>query len=168
MTFLEKDLEEILFTSDRNFLKERGLHLPSILSRQVRIGNYGVADMVGYTRENGNFNSEKHRICYRPMVSIFELKQNKISVSTFLQAIRYAKGVKRYLSQRNYKLHNDLIIQVVLIGRQIDNFSSFVYLPDIINSDSFDLKFYTYDYHVDGIKFESHNYYSLTQEGFKL
>jgi hypothetical protein len=54
MKFLEKDLEEIIFNSCKIKLCNRGLTLPEKIKRQVRIGNYGVADLIGFEKESLN------------------------------------------------------------------------------------------------------------------
>ena len=46
MKFLEKDLEEIIFETSNKELNERGLFVYGKKYRQLRIGNYGVADLV--------------------------------------------------------------------------------------------------------------------------
>jgi len=50
MKFLEKDLEEIIFNADMKDLPEKGLHFTGVIKRQLRIGNYGVADLVTFTK----------------------------------------------------------------------------------------------------------------------
>ena len=53
MDFLEKDLEEILKTTPTEKLYDAGLDFLYRCSKvltQVKIGNYGVADMVTYSR----------------------------------------------------------------------------------------------------------------------
>ena len=50
MKFLEKDLEQIIFESGRDSLRERGLSISGKLLRQLRIGNYGIADLVEFVR----------------------------------------------------------------------------------------------------------------------
>lgn len=164
MNFLEKDLEEIIFNSSIVELLNRGLPVPPRLRRQVKVGNYGRLDLIGVDnwREDG-----------RATITIFELKQKKISVSSFLQAVGYAKGVKSFFQKRRpYKTHNksclhNPVIKIVLIGSEIDNHSTFIYLPQVISQGyDFILEYYTYEYKLDGIRFKSHNYYSLTNEGF--
>lgn len=161
MKFLEKDLEEIIFTSDKNEILKRGLHLPKYLKRQLRIGNYGIADLVGYESvfDEDSWTGKKMNI------SIYELKQDKISVSAFLQAIRYARGIKSYIDKKyDLKLYNSTI-NIYLIGRSIDFSSDVCYLPDLISSSNFTVKLITYSYDIDGLKFKTHKGYQLTNEG---
>ena len=55
-------------------------------------------------------------------------------------------------------------INIVLIGRKLDNEGSFCYLPNIIPYGK--VKFFTYNYDFDGLKFKQENNYQLTEEGF--
>ena len=45
MTFLEKDLEQIIFETPKEKLQEKGLVIKGKLLRQIKIGNYGIADL---------------------------------------------------------------------------------------------------------------------------
>lgn len=160
MEFLEKDLEQIIFNANNDDLVKRGLKLPRKLKRQVKIGNYGRADLIGMSYDGqGSYE-----------LNIIELKQKKISVSAFLQAVGYAKGVSRFFNKRydNSKglYHRNYNIKITLIGSEIDTTGSFVFLPSLVYSEHFKLEFYTYNYDVDGIKFTSHNIYNLNVEGF--
>lgn len=164
MDFLEKDLEEILKTTPTEKLADAGLsffYQSKILS-QVKIGNYGVADMIVYKKiENCIF------------IYIVELKKDKIGISAFLQAIRYARGLQRYFSTRGYEAIDGLFlgkddtcfirINIVLIGRKLDTEGSFCYLPNIM---PYQFKFYSYDYDFDGLKFKSEHNWTITEEGF--
>ncbi len=40
MKFLEKDLEQIIYSADKELLAQRGLEINGTLIRQLRIGNY--------------------------------------------------------------------------------------------------------------------------------
>lgn len=162
MRFLEKDLEEIIFNSDKKEILKRGLYLPKYLKRQLRIGNYGIADLVGYelSFDDDSWNGKKMNI------NIYELKQDKISVSAFFQAIRYARGVKSYIEKKHYlKLHNTAI-NIILIGRSIDLSSDICYLRELISSSAFSISLVTYSYDIDGLNFKNHQGYILTNEGF--
>lgn len=160
MNFLEKDLEEIIYYSDRELLDSRGLYVTGIAKRQLKIGNYGVADMVTFTRftEPNNFLE----------ITVYELKKEKVGISAFLQAVNYIRGIHRYLETRNFK--NDVQFRIVLIGNKVDTNSSFVYLENILplcnmDASSF-LSIYSYSYEIDGIKFKLEYGYKLSNEGF--
>jgi hypothetical protein len=171
MNFLEKDLEEIIFTSDRSELSQRGLCLDGTLLRQVRIGNYGIADLIEIKRPMYHQYFKKHE---KGLISIYELKLDKASPSSFLQAVRYAKGVHSYLGKKElWKLFD---IEIVLIGKRVDTQSSFVYLSDLFGRDmcnkfigddiSTFVSIYNYKYDVNGLMFNQHFGYRQKNEGF--
>jgi len=169
MKFLEKDLEEIIYEADRKFLDERGLYLDGKLFRQLKIGNYGIADLVSISKDyrdpyfgGGTF----------PFltITVYELKKDKIGISALLQAIKYVNGIKSFLNKR--KIYNVNYI-ISLIGSDIDTTGSFCFIPDLIGHYEFigndkisSINFYTYNYKIDGIYFKDHYGYLLTDEGF--
>lgn len=169
MKFLEKDLEEIIYLSDKDKLSDRGLYLFGTLKRQLKIGNYGVADLVEITRP---YSCGKNS--FKGTINILELKKDKISVSTFFQAINYLQGIKRYLEKRGKEsLFN---YQITLIGKEVDLNSSFCFLGDIFWSDlemtdvdcfsKIRIDLYTYSYGLDGLEFKQVSGYKLNNEGF--
>ena len=168
MKFLEYDLEEIIQMSDRKKLKERGLYVQGKMYRQLRIGNYGVADLVTFTRPKYIFDGIIEPGC----ITIYELKKDSISVSAFIQAIGYARGIQRYLMEKSFLLSDNMSIKIVLIGRTIDINSTFVFLPEIINNSnceySFQLEMLKYSYNVEGLLFSEISGYKLNNEGFKF
>lgn len=160
MKFLEKDLEQIIFEADNDQLQERGLEIKGKKYRQLRIGNYGIADLVTVDRSFvSEFGANMHVI----RITVYELKKENINVSVFLQALSYIKGIEAYLKTRT-----DFIFdyKIVCVGRNIDTESTYVYLPDFICYDSFSLENYTYSYSIDGLKFEKHENYDLKNKGF--
>ena len=172
MKFLEKDLEEIIFKSPKKQLQERGLYVTGKLLRQKRIGNYGIADLIEFERP------KKHDMIgpCKGAITVYELKQNKITMSAFLQGIGYIKGIKEYLKHRGYDPFN-YHFRLVLIGNEIDINSQFAFLPEVISTDTcidshidsesnFSTSFYTYSYNYDGILFDEHDFYFLTNNGF--
>lgn len=140
MDFLERDLEDILFNSDRNKIQERGLrcfYYDSIF-RQVNIDSYGIIDLVTIKISKGLI-----------LIHCYELKNKKINAATFWQTIRYIKAIKHVVS--NYNLKNHLVVVLgVMIGREVDQEGEFCFLPTI-NSD---ISMFTYSYGVDGISFD--------------
>jgi hypothetical protein len=169
MNFLEKDLEQIIYEAPKEQLRERGLPIMGSTLRQVRIGNYGVADLI--TIKKPDFITPDSDFPFHDshlLVTIYELKQDRIGVNTFLQAIRYAKGISRWYYQSKYQfVESFLKFRIVLIGKSIET-SDFVYLTDILedrDGNNF-LDLYTYDYRLDGLHFLKHEDYNLTQEGF--
>ncbi len=165
MKFLEKDLEEIIFESDRDALADRGLYIAGKLHRQLRIGNYGVADLVSFDPPRRIDNNE----WFEPaLITVYELKKDKIGISAFLQAVGYAKGIERYMQLRDVSFEYN--VNIVLIGSEIDTNSTFSYLPDMLPSIEFReyVELYSYSYGVDGIIFTEHNNYKLKNEGFNI
>ena len=165
MEFLEKDLEEVIFNSDKGELSQRGLYLEcGKLFRQFRIGNYGIADLVhAYFEYDCVFNDEGDPIGYRKSklyINVIELKKDKIGISAFLQAVNYLKGIKRYFEKKNYSM--DVDYKITLIGKSIDTSGSFCYLPDVMDC----LELYVYRYDFDGVYFDEQRKYKLTDEGF--
>lgn len=150
MTFLEKDLEDIIYNTKNSHLQMRGLWIEGKKVRQLKIGNYGIADVVTVVR-----NYEVNRLT----ITIYELKKDTIGVNTFMQAIRYAKGIDSWI-RKNKKFEYD--IRFGLVGKVIDFNTDFIYLADIYEN----IELYTYEYEFDGIHFKHHRRYSLTNEGF--
>jgi len=169
MDFLEKDLETIIWESDKEKLLDRGLLgvYGTRLYRQLKIGNYGVSDLISVERSNIFEHDNSHLI-----ITIFELKKDKIGISAFLQAIRYCKGIKQYLEKRrifNFKLN------ITLIGKETDSNGDFIYLTDLFENDSSNtlsfgfidsIRFYNYKYGIDGLLFDEQRDYKLIDEGF--
>ena len=171
MKFLENDLEEIIYTSGRDVLEERGLLIEGELKRQLKIGNYGSADLVSITKPR--FVSSKFGIPYDielGEITIYELKKEQIGIAAFLQALNYVKGIKEYLKYRN-KEHL-FTINMTLIGKKIDTTGSFCFISEMLqiqSQDKYDwgmIEFYTYDYKIDGLHFYDQNNFVLTNQGF--
>lgn len=173
MKFLEKDLEEIIYeyyNYDSFELIERGLNIDGNLKRQLKIGNYGIADIVSFRKKyTYEFNpmprNKKGKVFFREDIysyldiTVYELKKDKVGISTFLQAVNYAKGIKDYLTYRGF---NDFKLNIVLIGGSIDDSGSFCFLPSVFN----DIKIYTYRYEIDGLHFKLEDGYILKEKGF--
>ena len=172
MEFLEKDLEDIIFHATHEQLRNRNLYIRGKKYRQLKIGNYGIADLVFIQRPFFH-PYEKHLT--KGVITIFELKKDKIGLHTFDQLIRYANGVKFYLQKRGLIGHYD--ISLIAIGKTVDLSSSFCYLPNLLNQDISEnkigytepiIKFeaFTYLYDFDGIKFNEIYDYQLKNNGF--
>jgi len=169
MNFLEKNLEDIVFETPNNLLEKRGLYVFGKKIRQLRVGNYGVSDMVSFSR--GYYIDSSIRSHPFLFIQIFEFKKDNINKDTFFQIIKYAHGIKRYLTRKrkfcNFK------IQINLVGASFEN-GSFPYLFDLFNvgentecgSCVHEVNGYTYKYDFDGISFEMICDYCLTNEGF--
>ena len=127
-----------------------------VFKRQLNIGKYGRADLVSFTKIG-----EKQLL-----VNVYELKKDKISMSAFLQAVGYCKGIRSYI--RDYRQKEILLrFNIILIGNSLDTSSEFSFLTDFINSCNFDLMYFTYKYNIDGIVFNYESDYKLMDEGFK-
>lgn len=168
MKFLEKDLEEIIYTSGRDVLEERGLSIEGKLLRQVKIGNYGIADLISIRKPRLVKGKYGFPLSIEPgEITIYELKKDQVGISAFLQSIRYLRGIKTYLEKRG-KEHL-FSISIVLIGDKIDTQGSFCFIPDLLLTNTEDMgiiSFYTYKYCVDGIRFTEQSGYDLRDKGF--
>ena len=161
MKFLEKDLETIIYESGRDLLDERGLSIEGKLLRQVKIGNYGIADLISYSRP---YYKDK-KLFFPGQITIIELKKEKIGIASFLQSIQYVKGVIAYLQFK--KVSHLFDINIKLIGKEIDTQGSFCFITDLLNVQGCgQIDFYTYDFKIDGINFITECGFDLTNQGF--
>lgn len=162
MNFLEKDLEEIVWESNNKKLRERGLLIDGIKKRQLRIGNYGISDIVTFERIYEGFGEQYL------LINVFELKKEKAGMSAFLQAIRYCKGIETYLNE--YKPNIICKFEITLCAKEIDKSSDFIFLTDFIESENYgslcSLSLYSFKYDIDGIKFKRESGYNLIDKGF--
>lgn len=169
MKFLERDLEEIIMKSENHKLRDKGLEIIGEKRNQVRIGNYGIADIV--TFDKGYFYKSKQGIIeeQKPTVTVYELKKDNVSLSSFAQVCNYMKGVRDYFNHTNRDL-DEYKWKIVLIGKTVDKNSSLVYLPDLFTyteEGCVQLDIYEYEYDIDGILFNQIYDYSLAKKGFK-
>jgi len=174
MKFLEQDLEEIIYTSGRDVLEQRGLFINGKLLRQVRIGNYGIADLIEFKRPCYDRSTREFFVPGR--ITIYELKKDQIGIAAFLQSISYAKGIREYL--RLKKKNRQYIIDIVLIGKTLDEKGSFCFVEDTlqVKNDYYDsesyiqepgtISFYTYKFDINGLYFKDMSNYDLIDNGF--
>tara|TARA_R110002012_G_scaffold300674_1_gene500577 strand:+ start:59 stop:571 length:513 start_codon:yes stop_codon:yes gene_type:complete len=170
MKFLEKDLEEIIFETSNKELNERGLFVYGKKYRQLRIGNYGVADLV-FVERTPNYApqgySDQHLL-----INVVELKKDGVGISAFLQALGYVKGIQSYINKRGKFDRFNVEYKITLIGSKMKLDSSYTYLSDILPSlhdcdyDCDFLSNYTFSYNFDGITFSHKSGYKLINEGF--
>lgn len=167
MKFLEKDLEDIIWESDRIKLSERGLTVKGKLKRQLKIGGYGIADLVSFEKQTGYYGNRYLKI------TVYELKKDKIGISAFLQAINYVRGIKSYIKMRNKNI--EVSFSIILVGKEVDESGSFCFISNLITEnkettryDGFldNVEFYTYKYSIDGLQFIPENNYDLSNKGF--
>lgn len=177
MNFLEKNLEDIIYETDNKLLRDRGLPIEGKKVRQLKIGNYGVSDIITFKKPD--YIPNKYRDLFedelfiRPEITIYELKKDQIDRSTFFQALRYMKGVKTYIERRGLfdrsfydtysetSLHEPLY-KIFLIGKSIDTRDDFCFLPSLYEH----IQLYTYEYNFDGVKFVNNDNYNLVDSGF--
>lgn len=174
MKFLEKDLEQIIFESGRDSLRQRGLPITGKLFRQLKIGNYGIADLVEFNRPA--YDGPNREFFTPGSITIYELKKEQIGIAAFLQSLNYIKGIQRYLEIKGRE--DQYIVNLVIIGKELDSSGSFCFIPSLLGlkNDYYDLgsnlteegsiNFYTYQYDIDGLRFAISHLYSLKNEGF--
>ncbi len=160
MNFKEKNLEDIIYNAmingDNDVLCNRGLNCyrkQILVKRQLRIGNYGKADLVTLTK------------CYDSyIISVYELKIGKIDLSSLIQVCRYVKGIKEYLREKYTEVN--FAFEIILIG---DSFckKDWVYMFDSVIKN---VQVYKYTYELEGIYFETVDLdeLALINDGFKL
>jgi hypothetical protein len=162
--FLEKTLEDIIFETSNDDLKERGLWIGGNKKRQVKIGNYGVADLITY--------EILHDISLDSYlnITVFELKRKELNSGVLMQSIGYAKGIMEYLETRNFTNYK---ISIVLIGGELNLHDNFIYIPSLFAdydgcglSALVSVYYYTYSYKFNGIFFDDANSYNLINKGF--
>jgi hypothetical protein len=154
MNVLEKEIEDLIWDSlhdDPKVLKSRGFEFNEkhTFYRQVHLGDYGIADLIGvHLNETYHFAD----------ITIYELKKEKVTIDTLLQAARYAKGISRmndtgskYTIQMNF----------CLVGKSVELGNNFVYLFDYI--DNLTALTYSIDL-IQGVKFKEVGGYKLSKE----
>jgi hypothetical protein len=173
MNFLEKDLEEIIYTSGRDVLEERGLTINGKLLRQVKIGNYGIADLIEFVRPS--YDGPDRDILCPGRITIYELKKEQIGIAAFLQSLNYLQGITKFLEKK--EINDHYIIDIVLIGKNLDKSGSFCFITDLlsINSSFADrynifgqngsISYYTYTFDINGLEFHLQNGYDLKNNG---
>ena len=66
------------------------------------------------------------------------------------------------------------VINIYLIGNEIDLSGNFCFLTDLVGGDLYNyggidsVNLYTYNYEIDGLKFKKHNEYYNVNERFNL
>lgn len=166
MDIKEKDLEEIIYQTEVDKLQKRGLIVEGECYRQLKIGNYGISDLIYISKHyyiDNNLKSHPYLL-----VNICELKKEKAGISAFLQAIRYSRGVQRYLELRGF---SSFKIEITLIAPKIDLDSDYAFLSELIYSKDYgcisQLNNYSVNYGFDGIIFTREQGYKLSIEDFK-
>lgn len=168
MNFLEKDLENIIWESDNERLQEKNLPIYGKKYRQLKIGSYGILDLLTVKKRYWYSVDDDLYIPYLD-ITVYELKKEKVGVSTFLQAVRYVKGIKSYLEEKHCM---EAKYNIVLCAKEVDIHSSFIFLVDLImpmkepNNLLNSISAFSFDYTLDGIVFKKHEGYDLINKGF--
>jgi hypothetical protein len=170
MKFLECDLEQIIMGTPNHALRERGLRINGRKKNQVRIGNYGIADIVTYHHQNGDpVRVEDGWVeHWEKVITVYELKKDKISLSTFAQGIQYIRGIQDYFRYTGRPI-DDYYFELVLVGRKADRNSCLMYLPDLFYKPTLgtlSLQMFEYQYTIDGLSFSEIQGYYLSKKGF--
>lgn len=169
MEFLEKDLEEIIWESDNDLLIEKGLYIQGKKYRQLRIGNYGISDIITVQRTYDWCVSNRKPIPYLE-ITVFELKKDKVGIGAFLQSLKYCKGIQTYLKQKKPKI--EFKLNIVLASKNVDLSGEFIYLTDLFEpyNEHFgflsSIDFYSFKYDINGIVFKNEKGYNLINKGF--
>jgi hypothetical protein len=168
MEFLEKDLEQIIYETSSDLLESKGLEVCGKRYRQLRIGAYGIADLV--TVELTNYLIHQgSKLCL--IITVYELKKERAGISAFLQAVRYVKGISQYLNKRNlFNITLNVFYKIVIIGKEIEINSDYIFLTDFLYYDYpnslqvgrlIDLNNYSYRIDINGLQFKHECNYHL-------
>jgi hypothetical protein len=166
MKFLEKDLEDYIYYVNNKRLAKEGLNFYYYKKfRQLKIGKYGVADLI--TISKPPFLKDIKIFPEKIYITVYELKKDELNNKTFFQAIRYLTGIKRYLKKRGKNLNN-YCFNIVLLGKTLNLNEDLCYLPDIFydyEGHSM-VEIYLYKIENNSIEFELQENFKLTDEGF--
>lgn len=154
MKFLEKDLEDYIFSFTDKELFDKGLMFSGKLNRQFKIPNCGIADLVTFQKKyDDRYN--KTRPYYT--ITIIELKKGTIGISAYLQAIKYCNGIKDILWDRNFYSFD---FEIILVGDRLDKNGSFQHISHLsgpLNTFGFgsviNVNFYEYEFVGDDLIF---------------
>jgi len=159
MSFLEKDLEAIIFEATqteegRAILIEKGLTLKVApffkyfkSRRQLNLNSYGICDMITMSRQD-SFVPKTRLLLNQPIfhIEIIEIKKDEVDIDTMIQVCRYARGVERYLNT----FHPSIKFRIftTMIGRTVKK-SDWLFLSERDQNS----RIITYKYEIDGVRF---------------
>lgn len=130
MNVLEKEIEDLIYDSLKQgkskILVDRGLRPIcwfDTFKRQLDLGDYGRLDLVGFRYEHIDVDGDKKVL----NIGVFEIKKGEVNNDTYIQAIRYCKGLQHYIGDKYPCL--TLTFKIILIGTSVSK-SDFVYLTD--------------------------------------
>jgi len=141
MNILECDIEDLVFNSKNEILLSRGLDLCRNKQRQVRLGSYGIADVICWEL------IEKYN--RKIKIQIVELKKEVIDCNALMQACRYQTAIQQIIDRRNFN-NTEFEFEVILIGKKIQEHGDFVFTLNTFKN----IKCYTYSLDTQfGLKF---------------
>lgn len=159
MEFSEKMIEDLIVDSIESGqiskLEKRGLghvcHYHQFF-RQFDLGEYGRLDLVGLKYEHAQ--QWRHNKKFFD-INVIEIKKGEINSGSYLQAIRYCKGIEVLLEKYNMEAN----FHITLIGSSVCS-GDFIYLPDVVDN----LTIFTICLDLDnGITFKNHHGYRLNK-----
>ncbi len=138
MKFREQTLEGIIYDNalspeGRELLTERGLTISGTLFRQIDLGSYGRADLITI-----EYSDDYDDV----LITIYELKKEKVDTNALLQAYRYLAAIKRHV-------YSEILFKICLIGESVETRGDFVFIYNELPN----VEVYTYDYSITGIIF---------------
>jgi hypothetical protein len=113
---LEKQIEDVIYegcVKNPDEMRKRGFCLPlnCKIYRQIRLGEYGIADIISIGKnENGELS-----------IYVYELKKDFVNVGDLLQLTRYMGGVVDWLlsvTNYDYNQKNNIDIKGFLVAPQ--------------------------------------------------
>ncbi len=159
MEFTEKELEDMIYQTPNDKLRDRGLLIYGKKLRQTTIGNYGRSDLIAISTNNSSFINLPKGVFN---IEVFELKKDAITTDTLMQGINYVRGVRHWVSIHRPKLEFNVSLNLVGSAIETEN-NSLIYIPYIL----YGVNFYTYSYAFDGIRFERVGEHCLTNHNLR-
>lgn len=134
LNILEKDLEDYIYNlsqtrEGRDKMLKDGIDIPCPLYRQVRIGDSGIADLIGFCLEPKDLNVWDTDNIF---VEVMELKKGIINLNTLLQACRYARCLMNSLAE-DFSGHT-FTPRITLIGDNINYSKEFFAVMSLMNN----------------------------------
>lgn len=154
MNISEKNIEDVIYdclkSGQKYQLVERGLsgfRPYAKFYRQVHLGTYGRADLIGLYYD---------KFYKRLNFCVIEIKKGASDYNAFIQAIRYCKALERYLES----IGMDAEYKIILIGNNVCQ-SDFCYISDFVP----ELEVYSVSLDLNkGIKFKKEGGYYENNE----
>lgn len=164
MYLLESELEDLVYENMQDYdgsveLVDRGLMVkkPLLSFRQLKIGNYGRADIVTLERSGIG----------KSLITVYELKKDSVNEKTLIQGARYLKGIIRWITKSDRLDIDNYQFRLVLLGKSVDT-SDWIYLFELFKTSDIQICAFSYSVWIHGFSFEKANLkgYGLGKEGF--